>query len=129
MTPKDQREKSVSALLNLCGVIFAFSDQQLKDGIQKLKDTGKLLEGDRMCDIGAGGFMPSKNREAFDAGMAQIKKEFKEAMQDQEAREKHIAYELWNHECYLEDTMDALGEDFTMAEVVQVAKKKRISLN
>jgi len=44
-------------------------------------------------------------------------------------RKEHIAYILWNHENNLDSAMHALGDDFTLAEVLKVAKEKKIVIH
>jgi len=122
MTPNVKRQNDVNALISDCGVFFAFSREQFAEG------KAKLPEGEKLVDIGAGGFMPAKNVEKFTAGMKAIEVAFKQAMKDQKARRAHILYELNNHEAYytrdIESTMDALGEDFTRDEVLAVFNAK-----
>jgi len=64
--------------------------------------------------------------------MEAINKWYKDATKDANARKANIAYELANHEAYytyeIEDTLDALGEGYTAAEVWAVfnAEKKKV---
>jgi len=60
MTPNVQRQEASNALFEKCGVIWAFSNEQLNDGIQKLRTSGMLLDNDKLVSIGMGGYMPKK---------------------------------------------------------------------
>lgn len=119
-TPNVKRQKDVNDLITKCEVFFAFSDKQLAEG------KAKLPEGEKLVNIGLGGFMPKRNIEMYLSGMKQIDKDFRQAMKDQKARRDHIEYELWNHEAFytrdIESTLDALGDEFTREEVLHVFK-------
>lgn len=121
-TPNVQRQNDVDALITKCEVFFAFSREQLEEGKAKIN----LKEGEKLVDIGMGGFMPARNVSAYVEGMKKIHADFKQAMKDEKARKAHILYELNNHEAFytrdIESTMDALGEDFTREEVLKVFK-------
>ena len=110
--------------MDTCKVFWAFSNEQFTEG----KSRVGLLEGEKLIDIGAGGFMPAKYKDTYIKGMKDIALAFKEAMKDEKARIAHIKYELNNHEAYytrnIDSTLDALGEDFTREEVLKVFKGK-----
>ena len=119
-TPKEIRQQSIDALMTKCRVFWAFSEKQLEEG----KEKTSLQDGDKLVSIGAGGFMPKSEVDTFLQGMDEIQATFKQAMKDKKARRDHIAYELNNHEAYytrnISSTLDALGEDFTREEVMEV---------
>lgn len=123
INPKIKREQDTTALMDTCKVFWAFSNSQFDEGKKKIG----LLEGEKLIDIGAGGFMPAKYKDTYINGMEQIYLAFKEAMKDEKARKAHILYELGNHEAFytrdISSTLDALGEDFTREEVMEVYKK------
>ena len=107
------------------GVFWAFSNKQFETNKTPLK------EGDKYIDIGAGGFIPKSNIDAFLDGMNKIDDTFKEAMRDAKVRKNHIVYELNNHEAYftrdITSTLDALGDDFTREEVLSVYDGRKAS--
>jgi len=121
-TPHVARQNAVNALMEECQVFWAFSQSQFAEGKAKIN----LEEGEKLVDIGAGGFMPTKNRIKYLEGMKAISLAFTEAMKDEKVRLAHIRYELDNHEAYdtysIESTLEALGEDFTREEVLKVFK-------
>jgi len=74
--------------------------------------------------------MPKSNVNKFLEGMKTIKKKFNKALKSsKELRYNNIAYELANHEAYytgeINDTLDALGKDYTKKEVLAVFHKER----
>lgn len=123
MNANTKRQEDMNKLFKDLKVFWAFSKKQFEENKTPLAD------GDKYVDIGAGGFIPKSNFQALIKGMKKIKKEFKEAMKDEKARKDHILYELNNHEAYythsIESTMDALGEDFTREEVLNVFDGRR----
>lgn len=104
-----------------CGVFFAFSDEQFQS------NKTPLAEGEKYVAFGAGSYLPKSSVEKFSAGIARINSEFKKEVRDNKAREAHILYELKNHEAFyvydIEDTLQALGEDYSKEEVQAVFKK------
>lgn len=118
---RKEKEGATNKLFTDCGVFWAFSNEQFDQNKTPLK------EGEKYVDIGAGGFIPKGNIEALTGGMKIIDKTFKAKMADAKMREKHILYELNNHEAYytghINDALDALGEDYTSEEVTAVYKK------
>jgi len=123
MNANDIKNKQVNELVTEVKMFFAFSNEQF------IKNKTPLKDGDKYLSIGAGGYMPKSNLNAFNTGMKKIQATFKKAMQDQKARKAHIAYELNNHEAYytnnIESTLDALGSDFTSQEVLNVFDGRR----
>lgn len=128
VTPHVKRSDDTNALMDTCQVFWAFSNAQFAEGKAKIN----LQEGEKLIDIGAGGFMPAKNKHMYLDGMKAIYLAFKEAMSDAKARKAHILYQLNNHEAYytrsIEDTLDALGDDFSRDEVQAVFKNNKIEL-
>lgn len=116
----DVRQKAVNDLLTECRVFWAFSNSQFEEGVKKTA----LEDGDKLIDIGMGGFMPKSCLDKFTTGMEAINKAFDEAMKDEKARVEYIKYELNNHEAgytrNIDSTMEALGEGFTREEVAKV---------
>jgi hypothetical protein len=123
MTPYDKKQADTNALFTECQVFWAFSQKQFDE------NKTPLLDGEKYVEIGAGGYMPKSNVDKLIAGMKKINNDFKQAMQDDEARKAHIKYQLNNHEAYythsIESTLDALGEDFTREEVLSVFDGRR----
>lgn len=95
--------------------IFAFSQEQLNEGMKKLglnaTDTDKILS------IGYGGYIRKSDKEAFFSLNERQEKELKDAIQNDTTGEDFIYdmfdYELSNHEYCItmdvSDTLDALG--------------------
>ncbi len=133
---KQKRSDDTNALFTTLGVFWAFSNEQFKEGLSKTT----LLPGEKLADIGAGGYMPRHNYDALVQGMKAIEKTFKQAIKDAKARTEHILYELNNHECFytgnIESACEALGDDYKTSEVAEVYKeykkgkyKQNLSIN
>lgn len=120
---KAEKQKKVDALLTECKVFFAFSNQQFEE------NKTPLAEGEKYISMGAGGYLPKSQAENLNKGFKEIEKWYKEAIKNNKARRALIAYELNNHEAYytgdISDTLSALGEDFTAAEVMEVYNVER----
>lgn len=124
---KDKRQNDTNALLDSLSVFWAFSNEQFKEGLDKLFTSGKMKSGEKITNIGAGGFMPSKNVDAMLKGLEEIENTFKASIKEAKARVEHILYELNNHEAFYtgntESTLSALGDDYTADEVIAVYKQ------
>ena len=120
---KKVKQQKVDKLIKDCSLFFAFSDEQFATNKTPLK------EGEKYVSIGAGGYMPKGFVKAFQDGMKEINKQFKEAVKGNKLRDSHILYELNNHEAYytgeIEDTLETLGKGYTYEEVMKVFKANR----
>lgn len=110
--------------INDCNVFFAFGDSQFKEGIQKLKESGILLDGEKVTSIGAGGFIPSKNVQKYIQGHKDIQKEYKQMKKDEKALNDYILYELHNHEVFYTGNIN----EFCFTYMSDVPKEKIISI-
>lgn len=112
------REEKQSQLFKDCLLFWAFSDQQF------LENKTKLEPGEKYVHIGHGGYLPKGKVDQFLDGMEAINKWYKSEIKSNGLRTKKIAYELSNHEAYytgdIEDTLAALGPDYTAEEVTAV---------
>jgi hypothetical protein len=115
---KIQKELKASQAMTQCGLFFAFSNQQFTE------NKTPLQEGEKYVHIGAGAYLPKGNLDKFLNQMEQINKWYKDAIKAGKQRQKNIIYELCNHEAFytgdIEDTLAALGSDYTKAEVLKV---------
>ena len=114
MTPNNIKQEAINKLMDNCGVFWAFGKKQFEEGLAKAKQS--MVEDEKLIDIGAGGFMPKSNKDKYIDGMIAIGKAFDEAMKDKKELDKHILYELHNHEAFytgsIESTVDVVGENF-----------------
>lgn len=119
---KEAKQKKIDELLKRCLVFFAFSNEQFAESKTPLK------EGEKYVRMGMGGFIPSGMVKEFNAGWKEVEAWYKAEIKANKARKANIAYELSNHEAYLtgdiEDTLEALGEDYTHEEVAEVFHKE-----
>lgn len=119
---KQAKENKVSELINKCSMFFAFSDEQFH------KNKTPLQEGEKYVSIGAGAYMPKGQVDNYLNGIKEIEKWYKATVKNNKARRENIVYELNNHEAFytheIEDTLDALGSDYTAEEVMQVFREE-----
>lgn len=108
------------------GVFWAFSNEQFTKGIEKLN----LAEGEKVTEIGGGGYLPTKNVDAFIEDM-------KTRPTYEGDRKDAIMYELNNHEykisldleqcidTVLDIMQDNVDESMERKEVEHYAYQKR----
>lgn len=121
---KQERELKQSALFTATGLFWAFSNEQFE------KNKTPLEPGDKYVRLPHGGFLPKSNLDTMLSGMEEINAWFKAAVnENKETRRALIAYELNNHEAYytgsIDSACDALGPDFTPAEVRKVYNQEQ----
>lgn len=121
---KDKKQNDYNELFTACGVFWAFGNEQFKEGLDKLFTNGQMQQGEKITNIGGGGFMPSKNVKALQDGTKAIEATYKAQIAENKQREANILYELINHEAgftgSIADTLQALGNDYTADEVQAV---------
>lgn len=102
-------------------IVFAFSEEQLTAGLEKLGATR-----DEVVAIGAGGFVRKADRAAFDAMWDRQADAMDKAMADDDFMADAIRYELGNHEYCItydpEPTLSALGLSMSDERVARVFK-------
>lgn len=77
-----------------CGVFFAFSDKQFKEGYQELIENGHIKEGDKVVSFGGGGYGTRAGIEEFIGFYEKNTERIKEECDPQEV----YFYEYNNHE-------------------------------
>lgn len=121
---KNYIHEETNKLITDCDVFFAFGTDQFKEGIAKLKEKGVLLEGEKVTDIGAGGFMPSKNVQKYIQGNKDIDKQYKKLLKDEKERKTYILYELHNHEVFYTGNIN----DFCSTYMSHIPKEEILSV-
>jgi len=120
---KAEKEAKFNDLIKSVGMFFAFSNQQFNENKTPLK------EGEKYVSLGAGAYMPKGNVDLWVNESKAINKWYKEEVKENKARKANIVYELNNHEAFytgeLEETLEALGEDYTREEVREVYNAER----
>ena len=104
------KKKHEQELTDFDGMFFAFSNDQLKQGMEKIGlDESNT---DKICSIGAGGYLLKEKKQAFKDMFASRSTEMEEALKTRDFLFEALSYELANHEyCYTyeyEQTFDAL---------------------
>lgn len=128
---KREKEKDYNEILGACGVFWAFSTEQFKEGIDKIKKDGFLKEGDKVVRIPAGGFVPKKNVDKLTELLKQANEKHKQGLKEIRAEKKEsenaILYELNNHECFYTGDIEPVAEIFkgtyTKKEILKVYVK------
>ena len=119
------KDAQQSAFNNFEGIIFAFTNKQLEDGLAKL-GANKL----DIIQASAGCFILKSREAALDTLLETSNKEMKEALKDETFLQDALTYELCNHEyCITGNTRDALAAlDLTSEEIPgHVMKASRIA--
>lgn len=121
MNKYDEFKKKQHDEFNKFPMAFAFSDQQFKEGLEKLGLTEN--DKDKIIGIGFGGFIRESDREAYIQLSKKHSEEFKHEIKEDKTGKNFIKdmfeSELANHEYGytqdLTDTLAALG--LTMKEI------------
>lgn len=112
------RQSKHSEAMRSYGVFWAFSNQQFEE------NKTHLAEGDKYVSIGMGGYMPKSQVLGYQKALEEIATWFQTHVDALNLREAYILYELHNHEAFyvgeIEDTLAALGPNYTMQEVKDV---------
>jgi len=116
-TYKTLKEKHQEEVNNF-PMAFAFSEEQVKEGLVKLGLSPE--DRDKVCSIPGGGFIRKTDAQALNDMFVRHAKEKQEAINGDTTGEGYIfdmfRYELANHEygytMELDDTLDALGYTF-----------------
>ena len=120
---KNKKSEKYNKLIDDSKIFFAFSNDRFKEKVDKL--------GEKVVDIGAGGFCPSSKVKEFSSGIKNIEAWHKKTMAELKEKEafknKAIAYELNNHECYytgeIEDVVEFFKGVYTLEDIKKVYKK------
>lgn len=117
---KKTHREAVNKVIEDNGVFFAFSQEQLKEGLATLKK-----KGDKIVSIGAGGFLPKSNADKFFKEMGQANDNNKKAIKElREEKQKAILYELNNYECFhsgdIEPVVDLFKGIYTEKAILKV---------
>ncbi len=103
-TYTQQKKRHQDEISGFDGLFFAFSNDQLKKGLDKVKAEVKDI-----ISIGAGGFILKTQVKAFIDTLKRHEQERKDLKKDNKIFFDALVYELNNHEyCITYDTKDAL---------------------
>jgi len=125
MTYSQLKDTQQAAFNNFEGIIFAFTNKQLDEGLAKL---GASKSDIIQCN--AGMFILKSKEAALDTLLETSNKEMKEALKDETFLQDALIYELCNHEyCITGNTRGALAAlDLTSEEIPgHVMKASRIA--
>jgi len=98
-------------LNNFEGIFFAFSNEQLKEGMEKIGLT--IEDTKQIYSLGAGGYILKDRSKSFHAMFERHAQEKKTRRQEEKFLFDSLVYELCNHEfcvtCDPSDALNALG--------------------
>lgn len=121
---KLKNEQNINAIMESQKVFWAFSNEQLEKGKQSIN----ITDNKELTSIGMGGFLPKANADNLFILLEEENKRYKQELKEaKEAKEKAIAYELSNHECYYTGDISPVIELFaglyTKDDIKQVFNK------
>lgn len=124
---KSQRQKKYDELFEEVGLFWAFGNDQFNEGMKK----HPLEKGFKYCSIGAGGYFPGQNKQAYIDGMDAINAWEKlanaELKKSRNESEQAILYELHNHEAFytasIEEVVDLFKGVYTRDQIKKVYAK------
>ncbi len=120
---KRQKQVKIDLLINEVQMFFAFSNEQFA------ANRVPLAEGDKYLSLGAGCYMPKSNLTKHQQGIKEVNKWYRNEVKNKDARRDNIIYELNNREAFytgeIEDTVEALGSDYTFDEVLAVFRAEQ----
>lgn len=122
---KENHSKGLTAF----PIAFAFSNEQLTEGLEKLNATE-----DEVLSIGGGGLIRKTDQQALTDMVKRHNREMSEAQKDDTFLKSAIIYELGNHEFCITydptDTVLALGldlDDERVAKCFTTARKEYLA--
>lgn len=122
----EQKQRHAKEFNEFEGIFFAFSNDQLREGMEKIG----LAHDDfkSIAKLGAGGFIKKDRVRAFTDMMVRQDVERKQLRQDEKALIDGLVYELGNHEyCITHDPSDAVERfGYTVDTIPQDTLKKAI---
>lgn len=121
--------------INQFPIVFAFSKQQLSDGVKKAFDLDLNTSASELRSIGCGGFILKKDADALHEMLSRHGKELKEGQQDYNFCYEMFVYEMNDHEFSytgdLEEVLNAcsvtneeLEKSVTLQKALAAARKK-----
>lgn len=111
MTYTELKQRQSKEMNDFEGIFFAFSNEQFKEGMQKIgllpDDTSKIYS------LGAGGYILKDKSKAFHEMLDRFEKEKQDLKKQEKSLLEALVYELKNHEFCItldpNDALDALG--------------------
>lgn len=120
---KKEKENRMTQIMNDAGVFWAFSNEQFH------ANKTPLQEGEKYVRLGMGGYCPKSKVDDYLNGLESLQTWFNDEIKNNDLRRQQIVYELSNHEAWytydIEDTLAALGPDYTREEVSIIFHQER----
>ena len=106
-TYQELKARQAKELNNFKGIFFAYSNEQLKEGMEKVGLT--MEDTKQIYSLGAGGYILKDRSKEFHAMFERHNKEKKERIKEEKFLFDSLVYELQNHEfCITGDVSEAL---------------------
>ena len=127
---KQKHQEAYNKIMSNCGVFWAFSNEQFKEGIKKIEKAKMINKGEKLVSIGMGGFMPKNKNEKMMIELKEAdKQEKKELKEFRELKKEAILYELNNHECFytgkIDDVVDIFKGIYNKKDIIKVYSENR----
>jgi hypothetical protein len=121
------KSRQAKELNDFEGIFFAFSNEQFKEGMEKIGLT--MEDTKQIMSLGAGGYILKTKASAFAAMFKRHAEEKKTRKLEEKFLFDSLVYELNNHEyCITSDTKDALDAlGYSKEDVDPVILKKAIA--
>ena len=115
---KKAKDEAISKAIKDHKVFFAFSNEQFEESKTELQPNEKYVR------LQGGGFIPELQFNSFIKEMVKVQDNFKKAVEENNLKEKHIIYELQNHENFYtmdpSDAISALKNFYSEKEILEV---------
>ena len=122
---RDNHTKKVNDLIEESKGFFAFSDEQMKEGMEKINITDKK----ELVSLSLGMILPRANVKKYIQGMRDVRAENNKALKEasKETKNQAILYELKNYECFytgdIEDVTNFFKNIYSEDEILTVYDK------
>ena len=114
---RDYYQEDQTKLFEECGAFFAFSNDQLTNGMAKIKETPAYQEGDKFVRCGHGMIMLKKHVERYREQSKSLYAAAREKDIEENGINKIILRELYNYECFYTGDIEDAEEELKQYDV------------
>lgn len=98
---KQQMDKRHQDEFGALPILWAFSNEQFHEGIEKLKAEGSLADGEKVVRIGGGGYIAKHALPELEVMLKRHENERKGIVSEYESAKAAFIYEMNNHEYFI----------------------------